>query len=293
MFSAYIAESDDVKLAVRHMCRKLDLYWNENLFSDVNRLNASRNTFVGYLSKINSPKHAGKSYDDTLREEGTIWDFGDKKNDAKDGKVIIDPADEDEIIVRTDSIEITPEIIDFWGPGYSQSMYSELERRKRYWLDNLPKGVEVTIGLEALLRQICSLEIDINKARQANVSTEKLQSTLNSLLGSAMLKPAQGGDTNDAALEKTPFGVWIKRWENQRPVPEPDPALKDVDGLVKYILTWFYGHAMKMLGQKTPESKLYDEAMDRMRVENPAFEDDDDDDFLYDVLSGEESGGDE
>ena len=40
MYAAYLAECKDSKAAVRQMCRKLDLYWNEKLFESVDKKSA-------------------------------------------------------------------------------------------------------------------------------------------------------------------------------------------------------------------------------------------------------------
>lgn len=266
MYSIYLDRYKDEKKATRQMCRKLDLYWNEQLFDQSLKTSTARTVLTGYMVKLSSSKYAGKSYDDTLEELGQLW-----SEDQPD---------------ESSNVYIPPEdVVAFWGPGYSADDYYELEQRKNYWLDHLPNGVDVTVGLEALLRQICSLEIDINRARASGNSVDKLQTTLNTLLGSAMLKPAQGNESVDTALERTPFGVWIKRWENERPVPEPDPELQDVDGIIRYLNIWFTGHLSKMLGLKNSKSKLYDDAIEKLRVDNPECADEDEDDLLYDVFA--------
>lgn len=282
MYASFLEECKDEKLATRQMCRKLDLYWSEELY-DVTRVTSTARTMLtGYLIKLSIAKYAGKSYDDTLKEEDTLWTFGKQPEQAVEQI--------EEVIEEKETPMPSDDVVAFWGPGYSAEDYFELEQRKNYWLEHLPTGVEVTVGLEALLRQICSLEIDINRSRAAGVSVDKLQTTLNTLLGSAMLKPVQGNDSVDTQLEKTPFGVWIKKWENERPVPEPDPEMKDVDGLIKYLNIWFTGHLSKMLGLKNAHSKLYEDAIAQLRVDNPEFGDDeDDDDLLYDVFGGDDS----
>ena len=57
------------------------------------------------------------------------------------------------------------------------------------------------------------------------------------------------------------MGGWIQRWEEERPVPEPDEELRDHDGVVKYITTWFLGHLCKMLGIRNTYCKMYEDAI--------------------------------
>ena len=278
MFATYLDRCKDEKKATRQMCRKLDLYWNDALFEQSIKTSSARTVMNGYLVRLSASKYAGRSYDDTLEEEGTLW-----------SERLWSPSGSDDETDDGSVYEPTEDVVAFWGPGYTTEDYFELEQRKNYWLAHLPSGVDVTVGLEALLRQICSLEIDINRTRASGRPVDKLQTTLNNLLGSAMLKPVQGNDSSDAALEKTPFGVWIKRWENERPVPEPDPELQDVDGIIKYLNIWFTGHLCKMLGIKNTKSKLYEDAITRLRVDNPEYADEDEDDLLYDVFSQDSS----
>ena len=92
------------------------------------------------------------------------------------------------------------------------------------------------------------------------------------LLGSANIKPNQ---TNENALaDQNTFGTLIQKWETEKPIPEPDPEWKDVDGILKYISTWFLGHLCKMMGVKNSYSKLYENEMKKYKVEKPQYEDD-------------------
>lgn len=286
MYQTYLSECNNAADAARQMCRKLDLFWSPSTFEAVLKTSTARSVFSSYLTKLNTATFAGKSYDDSLSNEGMLWVFGPQKSQSPAN---LAPADKDENdseqVVTQHMIEINDDVIEFWGPGYTPSMYSELEQRYKYWMARLPDGVEVTVGLEGLLRQICSLEIDINKARAAGASTDKLVASLNTLIGSAMLKPTQSSDSGESSMEKTPFGVWIKRWEDNKPIPEPDPQFKDVDGVVRYIEVWFKGHLSKMLGLRNSYSKMYEEEMEKYRLELPEYEDEDSETLFNDIFA--------
>lgn len=281
MFNTYLAECKDTKKAVRQMCRKLDLYWNEKIYEVAEKQNTPRSIMTSYMGKINAPKYANKSYDDTLREENALW---------LEPKAYTNTQLEESVIEHTgDDSEISDEVIDFWGPGYTPSMYIELENRYKYWMSRFPNKDDIDIGTEALVRQICNLEIDINRDRAAGKSIDKNVNTLNNLLGSAMLKPAQQKDEVEASINETPLGVWIDRWEKKRPIPEPDPMLKDVDKIVKYITVWFYGHISKTLGIKNMYCDMYEKEMEKMKVSRPeaySVEDDDDEAVFNSMFGG-------
>lgn len=286
-YDQYINETRDEKTATKQICRKLDIYWNEPLFDTVAKKSAGRSLARAYISKTNSINLAGKSYDDTIREAGNGSIDGLRYIPASgSGAIEYIVSDED------GDIEVSEEIISFWGPGYTPRMYLELQERYDFFVSGLPNGVELDVGTKTLIRQIAAAELDINKDRAAGKSVDKKQTALNTLLNNSLLKPAQKNDESDSALENTPMGVWIRRWENQRPIPEPDPELKDVDGIVRYIEIWFKGHLSKMLNIKNTYSKMYEDELARLRIDRPEYEDEDDETMFNDIF-GEEENGDE
>lgn len=278
MYNDYLAEIKDPKLAVKQMCRKLDLYWNENLYESVEKKNVSKSMMVGYIGKINTQKYAGKSYDDTLREENSLWGTA-----PKSGYPEPESTDDDE-----EQYNISDEVKEFWGSGYTLSMYNDLEQRRKFWVSRFPSGYEFDIGTEAIIRQICALELDINRDRAAGKAVDKNINAYNTLLGSACLKPTQQKtDTSVSGLESTPLGVWLYKYENLRPLPEIDDDLKDVNGIKKYVFTWM-GHLCKMLNIKNAYTKMYEKEIERLRVERPEYDDEDDESLLINSYSLEE-----
>lgn len=290
LYNGYLAQCNNAKDAVRQVCRKLDLYWSEKVYRQVEKKNTTRSMMTQYMAKVNSVTYAGKSYDDTLSEEGTLWNFGQNIFAEPDKTPDELPNESTENIGKED-VEIPEEVIAFWGPGYSSEMYEALEQRRSYWMSKLPE-TDIDIGTEAIIRQICSLELDINRDRAAGRTVDKSITALNTLLGSASLKPTQKKDNTDAGIDNTPFGVWIQRWENQRPIPEPDPELEDVDGIIRYISIWYFGHLCKMLGIKNSYCKLYEDELAKMRIERPEYDDEDDETMFNDIFgTNEETSG--
>lgn len=284
MFAAYLQECKDSKVAVRQMCRKLDLYWSEKVYEAVEKQNSTRSMMTSYISKINAVKLASKSYDDTLREEGVLWLEPRAYADVEQVITGVDTTDEE--------LNVSDDIVLFWGPGYTPSMYMELENRRKYWISKYPQEAELDIGTEALIRQICSLEIDINKARMEGKPIDKYVNTLNTVLGSANLKPTQKKEDADAELEKMPLGVGIQKWEYSRPLPPTPKEKRDINQVIKNITTWYLGHACKMVGIRNSYCKMYEDAMAELRVENPDHAEEDDDTLLNSVFGDLEEGGD-
>lgn len=285
MYEKYLTYCGDSKLAVRQMCRKFDLYWNESVYEVVSRKTSPRSMMTSYIAKINTVTYAGKCYDDSLEAEGKLWNFDDADNsDENFNENISTPVDTPN---EESDTEIPDEVLEFWGSGFTPSMYKELEQRRRYWTSRLPEGTELDVGTEAIVRQICNLEITINQDRAAGKAIDKNVNALNTLLGSASLKPSQKNqEDNDATLASTPLGVWLYRYETKRPLPEIDEDLKDVNGLRRYIHTWVTGHLAKMLGIKNYYSKMYEDEISRLTVDKPENEEEDED-FLDDILGGD------
>lgn len=286
MYQSYLAISKEPADAVRQMCRKLDLYWNRKIYDAACRTDNSRTMMTTYITKINSMNHAGKSYDNTLNEEGTTWLWPNATGGYTDamGNIITEKKE----VVKIDVDEPSEEVVAFWGPGYTAEMYAELEQRLNYYRSKMPENSSNDMNTEMILRQIAMVEIDINKARADGKSVDKMTNSLSSLLN-ALQKPKK--DDVDSSVANTPFGVWIKRWENQRPVPDIDEDLKDVDHIIKYISIWFLGHLCKMLGIRNTYCKLYEDEIAKLRVDRPEY-DDEDDETLFNDIFGDSGVGD-
>ncbi len=289
LFSEYLSTCKNPELAVRQMCRKLDLYWNKKIYDAVEKKNSQRTIITAYITRVNTANFAGKCYDDTLLEEGTLWSIGtsQKPNIAQPLASMPDLCENDK-----GNIEISEATINAWGTGYSPEMYLALDKRYSYWLYemHLSNDSSLDVGTKALIRQICSLELDINRDRADGKPVDKSVTVLNNLLGSLNLKPVQKKpDANENVDMQTPFGVWIHKYENLRPIPGDDSD-EDADGIVKFVLTWLYGHLGKMLNIESVRSKLYDEAIEALRVSKPEYNDESDDEMLYDIFS---QGGEE
>lgn len=274
LYNSYLSQCNDSKAAMRQVCRKLDLYWNENLFNSMMKKVAAKSIVIQYIARINSVTYAGKSYDDTLLEDGTMWNFS--KAEVQEEK---------EELNIPEPVEVSQEVIDYWGEGYPADMYRQLEQRRHYWVSGLGDDVNLDVGTEAIIRQICSLELDINRDRAAGKSVDKSVGALNNLLGSANLKPVQKKQEDlESQFSSTPLGVWLYRYENERPLPEIDDELKDVNKIKKYVFTWM-GHLCKMLGIKNGYSEMYEEEIRKLRVEKPEYDGDDDEAFFAEVMN--------
>lgn len=270
IYNMYLRQCSDKAMAVRQVCRKLDIYWNEGIFNTVEKKSTEQTVIFQYLARVSAnSSSAGKCYDDTLIAEGIMWNAGSGNGEDYEG------SDSDE---EYDNLEgIDDDVIMFWGSGYTADMYRELEKRRQYWMSKLPGSDDLDIGSETYIKQICALELDINKARAVGKSVDKQIGALNVLLGSMNMKPTQRrNDDIESDINSTPMGVWLYRYENKRPLPEVDEQLKDVNGIKRYVFTWM-GHLCKMLGVKNGYTKMYEEEIERLRVFKPEYDGDEED----------------
>lgn len=296
LFGEYLKIFGNEKDACRELCRKLDIYWSDTVYGYATKQSGYRSFFGAYLSKANVYKLAGMSYDDSLKEGG-LWNTGDPFLQADEESLNGNNSTDENNLADTEvvepEIEVDPEIKTMWGSGYTNTMYKELEERRQYWMNSLSKdGVDVSdTGIQGLLRQIVSTELEINKGRAAGEDVDKKVNTLNTLLGSAMIKPSQKKASEDAGVDGTPLGVWLWKFENKRPLPEVDEDLKDVNHIIKYITIWMKGHLAKMVGLRNSYSKLYEDEIKKLRVERPEYDDEDDETFLSDIFGDKMSSG--
>lgn len=285
-YRAVLGDGNDDRAAIRRVCMKFDIYWSPDIYAMLDKVESSKSRILAYISKANLYQFKDRTFDDTLDEEAAL---------AADERVLVAAAiggagnEYSEVDDPTES-PVSPELVKFWGTGLAPSLYLELQNRFDYWCEELNTDQDsMDAGTKSVLRQICNLEVQSNKDMAAGKSTDKLAGMINTLLGSANLKPVQKKeDEKDAALDKIPYGVWIRRIEEKHPIPEASPEFQDVDGIVKYISTWFFGHISHLLGLKNMSCKLYEDKIAEMKIERPELEEEDDEDVFNIVFGGDE-----
>ena len=273
-----------------------DAYWSPSLYETVKRLEENGiSLFRLYISKLNLAKYNGKTFDDTLDEE-RLADAGIAVPDKpkKPEPVEAQPKEkEKKQTVELPSVAPKPsaDTLLFWGGGLTPEIYQDLNLRYQRWTRNLPKPMDD--ATEGLYKQLCIAEVNVNQNMAAGKSTEASQKIINDILNRLGISPDQQADIDDGAnIEDVPMGVWIKRWEDLRPLPEEDEDMKDRSGVIRYIHTWFLGHIGKMLGLKNVYTSMYEKEIEKFKVEQPELADVDDDDIMN-AMFGEEDGDDE
>lgn len=204
-----------------------------------------------YLRMINSlPKYKDMTFVDsdvfnTKRAESKISPLGDMLSN-----------------------EELAELEHIFGEGYESKDYAYL---KYEFEDYCARYVVDSKAMELLIREIVLTQLEIRITRASRGDVKALQKTLQDLLTSANLKPMQ--ETGSSSVDQESFGTLIKKWENERPIPEPAPEWKDVDNIRKYIETYFMGHMARLLGKKNSKEEEYWEELGKNTITPPKDED--------------------
>lgn len=205
--------------------------------------------FAEYMRRLAMKQNRDKTWDDSEFKKMIIEDNRDSTTTMNDQETL-------------------NELINFFGRGFIEEDY--------YWLQNeytdfLNRYECDSKGMEMLITEICLTRLDIKKRRSLGEKVDAQLKTLQDLLGSSNLKPVQ--ETGANAIEQESFGTLIKKYENEKPIPEPDPKWADVDKISKYIKVFFLGHLSRMLGIKNDYENEYWDEISRYTVEEPVNED--------------------
>lgn len=162
------------------------------------------------------------------------------------------------------------DLIEFFGEGYEEKDYIYLSSEYEDYLNRYEVDSKT---LENLIKEICLTQLDIRKKRAQGDKVDAQQKTLQDLLGSSNLKPVQENASSGVAEAET-FGTLIRKFENEHPIPEPHESWKDVDGIGKYVRTFFLGHMARMFGKENPYEAEYNEIIGEYTVKPPSKEED-------------------
>ena len=241
--------------ALRHICHLFDWYYDE-MASYMTAIQAVRggSRATLYPSKVSTRQVSlrGETYLDTVRDD---YEFSKHIAKADDSAIVAGGSDAD-----NDDFVVTKEMIRVWGAGFTKEQYRYLEEEYKDWIT---KNVCNTKSQEEIYRNIVLAQLDIRTTRERGGKVADAQKALQDLMNSAKILPKQTAD-NIIADTQT-FGTLLKKYEETDPIPEPEERWKDVDGIRKYVNTWFRGGLAKALKINGNDNvKLYEEAVAEM-----------------------------
>ncbi|MGG4386452.1 hypothetical protein ABEX08_31170, partial [Priestia megaterium] len=230
---------------------------------------SNKETLGAYLSSLNIPKYKGMDYFDGEMYGNTIKKIEAPEEESEENEKIETEYDK----VKLSSEDLTM-LASFWGRGYTREDLISLQSEYEEWTNRYECDSK---GMETLIQEICQIRLDIRNRRANGEKVDTQLKTLQDLLGSSNLKPVQ--ETGANAVEQESFGTLIKKYENDRPIPEPDEKWKDVDKIGKYIRVFFLGHLARMLNLNNQYKDEYWEEVNQYTVQEPVNEDEEGDEI--------------
>ena len=234
VFDDLLKKYKNDKHAIYKLCERLDVPFYNGVYEGTK--NGKWKSYQTYFKNINSFKDKNR-YGDCF-DDGEIFN----ENLEGDGLSSFSKIDEETQV--------------YWGRGLEEWEIEFLEKE----IYSLKTDFECDdYGMEMIMKDISFINLEIYKSRCSGRDVGKLIKTRSDLMNDANLKPVQstGADKN----EKLSLGVFIRKWENEKPVK------KDLDDEMKtYIDTFMVGHLAKMQGLKNEATDKYDKAIEEHTI---------------------------
>lgn len=277
--------ADNAEQAVEHCCWVFDYYYSKDIFDSVANSSSNISMILNYITKTRTAqnKARGTSYIDTMKDRytGRIMSIDDL-----DVKMNVD----DSNTIVSDTPRTDEDTIMFFGFGFTDDEYAYLSTQYQDWTARYECQ---TKAQEELFKGLCIAQLTIQRA-QASGNTKAVadaMKTFQDLLGTANLKPSQNNDS--ALADQNTFGTLIRKWENDRPISEPEEEWKDVDGIKKMIRTFFLGHLANLVHVQNDAEEEYRQEMAKYTVKPPTYDFDAElgDTNILDKYSDKQQGG--
>ncbi len=258
---------NETKESVQKVLRKMNKVYDNSFYEECVK---------GALDEVNEKlRHSAFSTYIVSISSLTQW-----KNKTWEDSTFDDDTVEDEETINENS-RLLKSARKRFGKDYSSSDLIFLETEYVDWTNRYACENKAQ---ELLFKRICFKELEIEKAQKEKRDTKELDKTLQELMGSLQVKPSQSN--SNALTEAKTFGQLISKWEEEKPIPEPDEEFKDVDKMGLYVDVFFKGHLSKMMGLKNAFSSLYDKFIKKYTVSKPQYDEDTDTETLFDQIFG-------
>ena len=190
-----------------------------------------------------------------------------------------------ELPVETEELSMAGKVkqntIKRFGNGLTNDEYLFLQTQYEDWTNRYECK---TKAQEELFERLSWKKLEIFKATRDGKPTDKLDESYQKIMSTANITPRQ--NSLDILSEGQTLGQLIEKWENERPIPEIDEDLKDVDKLGLYIDVFFKGHMAKLLNLKNPLQHIYEGFMKKYTVEKPEYDEESDSEELFSKIFG-------
>ena len=168
-----------------------------------------------------------------------------------------------------------------FGSGLSNDDYLFLQDQYEDWITRYECNTKTQ---EELFERLSFKKLEIFKATREGKNTKDLDRTYQDLMNTANISPRQ--NSLDVLSEGQTLGQLIEKWETERPIPECDPELADVDRIGQYVDVFYKGHMAKLLNLKNPLQNIYENFMKKLTVNKPEYDEESDSEELFDKIFG-------
>lgn len=272
------------KKAVQRFCMAFDLYYTDKMYDSAVRTykekcdkSKKELNFIAFIfQQLKLVQYKDRNYTNVIHNQYSEYKDSVNLSMLNFGKEDDDSLEKRNVIIKKAS--------KFFGAGFEDDDYLFLQEQYEDWTT---RHECQTKSQEEMFKQICFTQLSIWKAERARLDTKDLQATFLKQLEAAKLQPKQ--NKGDTISEAQTFGTLIDKWENTRPIPEPEDDLKDVDKIGLLLDVFFRGHLAKFMGLKNGLSNLYEKYMKKYTVERPEYENEEDTENLFDTIFGSQA----
>lgn len=249
IYNNYKKQFKEDILVIYNLCRLFDMPFSESAFIGAVQHSEKTNwkLYQSYFKQINSFNDAN-NYGSCFNDGENLYTSNNISGDSNK---------------NIDYFKITPEIISFWGSGFTNEEYEYLEKFYTEFVNNYECDSPAQV---LLFKNAAKTQLNADKALANNNINlyDKLMKTLSTILGDSNIKPVQ--ETGANATDQVTFGTLVKKWENEKPIPNPLPDWKEKD-ILEYVKIWILGHLSKMLNLNNPFVREYEKEIDKYKVE--------------------------
>ena len=173
-----------------------------------------------------------------------------------------------------------------FGSGYSNEELMFLENEYQDWIGRYECN---TKAQEEVFENLSICKLLQRKALATGKPTKDIDAQITNWMSTGNIQPRQ--NSTDALSDAQTFGTLIQKWEETRPINEPEDEFKDVDGIGRYIDTFYRGHAAKMFGLDNTFSHLYESEMEKYTVKKSEYEEEEDSEAIFGKIFGAQIDG--
>jgi hypothetical protein len=256
LYEMYFRDYQDMAKAIYRMCKLFDICFSyealtatkSHIEKIVNNGKSPTTIFGFYKSKLST----------TGKQNGIVnlgFDSSDSLIASEDGKM-----PNTDYNYKLEQVDIGPELVEKWGNIPKQDIIF-LENQYIDWQERYDINSK---AMELIVKEICYEQLSIKKKREVGQSANTELKLIQELMNSAALKPIQ--ESGAMGADNQTLGLWIQKFENEKPIPEVDEEFRDVDKIWKYIRIYFLGHLCKMLSINNEYSKEYEDEMMKYQI---------------------------